>query len=288
LGSRPGHIQYGNFLFGPGTRFKWDALEGWEDSPAIDSGTVMRASDHGAWPGVHYAQSRTITLSTIIKTEPGQMTAAVRELNAACTIDLMDEIPLVVQLDDDAPEVVFARCTRRTTTVTRTNRVGYTKGSIQFLATDPRRYSLAENSASAHLPEQEAGLSWPLAFPLAWGETGSSGSLSATNEGDTGTHPTITIKGPCSTPSVTNVNTGDLLEYDLTLSDTDTLFIDTNAGTVTLNGTQANRLYTATTRSTPEGSFVFPPGSSSLSFRSTDSPPDPASTLTVTWRSAFW
>ena len=96
------------------------------------------------------------------------------------------------------------------------------------------------------------------------------------------------IKGPCSQPLIMNLTTGVLLEYDIDLSSSDILYIDTYQGTVTLNGTTANRLYTATTRSQPEGVFTLPAGSSALAFRSDDADPDPESTLTVTWRSAFW
>lgn len=288
LGSSPGHIQYGDFLFGPGTVWKWDELEGWEDTPGIDSGTVLKASDHGAWPGTQYAQARTITVNLIVKTEPGSMSGAVRQLSAATPIDRADEIPLVVQLDDDAPLVVFARCTRRALTVNRSNRVGFTRGSIQWEASDPRRYTLAESQVITGLPQPEAGLSFPLGFPLPWGAAGATGNVSAANHGDAPAHPAFVIKGPCTTPSVTNLVTGDVLEYDLSLSASDVLYVDTGQSTVTLNGTQASRLYTATSRSVPEASFAFPPGVSSLGYRSNDNPANPASTLTVTWRSAYW
>jgi hypothetical protein len=256
-------MQYGSFLLGPGTPWRWDNLEGWEDTPGIDSGTVLKASDHGGWPGTFFAQTRTVTASLVIRSEPGQMQGTVRQLAAA-------------------------RCTRRAVAVSRTNRVGFTRGSIQFEASDPRKYSLIESQATTQLPQPETGLVWPLNWPLAFGNPGSTGNISATNSGDAPTHPVFEIKGPCSKPSITNIGTGALLEYDIDLSSTDTLYIDTGQETVTLNGVTANRLYTATTRSQPEKAFVLPPGPSALAFRSDDSPPDPASTLLVTWRSAYW
>jgi hypothetical protein len=276
-------MQYGSFLLGPGTPWRWDNLEGWEDTPGIDSGTVLKASDHGGWPGTFFAQTRTVTASLVIRSEPGQMQGTVRQLAAATPIDAEDEQPLVVQFDDETPLVIFARCTRRAVAVSRTNRVGFTRGSIQFEASDPRKYSLIESQATTQLPQPETGLVWPLNWPLAFGNPGSTGNISATNSGDAPTHPVFEIKGPCSKPSITNIGTGALLEYDIDLSSTDTLYIDTGQETVT-----ANRLYTATTRSQPEKAFVLPPGPSALAFRSDDSPPDPASTLLVTWRSAYW
>lgn len=288
LGDRPGHMQYGDFLLGPGTPWRWDLLEGWEDTPGIDSGTVLKASDHGAWPGLFYAQVRTLTTNLVIRSEPGQMQGTIRQLAAATPIDATTEQPLVVQFDDETPMVVFARCTRRSVGVTRTNRVGFTRGALEFEASDPRKYTLLESSHIIQLPQPEPGLAWPLVYPLNFGTPGSTGNLEAYNSGDAPSHPYFEIKGPCSTPSITNINTGSILEYDIDLSATDTLYVDTKQGTVTLNGDSVNRLYTATTRSQPEASFVLPPGKTSLAFRSDDSSPDPASTLTVTWRSAYW
>lgn len=288
LGSRPGHMQYGDFLLGPGTAWKWDELEGWEETPGTDSGTVLKASDHGAWPGTYYAQTRTVTASLVVRSEPGNMNGTIRQLAAATPIDASVEVPLVIQLDDDAPLMMFARCTRRAFSVSRGHRTGLARGAIEFEASDSRRYSLLENTHITSLPQPEPGLAWPLVFPLNFGTPGSTGNIEAYNSGDAPTHPTFQIKGPCSQPTIVNLTTGALLEYDINLSASDTLYIDTNQGTVTLNGTQANRLYTATTRSQPEGAFSLPAGSSALAFRSDDSAPDPASTLTVTWRSAFW
>lgn len=281
-------MQYGDFLLGPGTAWRWDELQGWEETPGLDSGSVLKASDHGAWPGTFYAQTRTVTASLVVRCEPGNMNGTIRQLAAATRIDASDEIPLVIQLDDDAPLMVFARCTRRAFPVVGTHRKGLARGAIEFEASDPRRYSLLENTQITSLPQPEPGLAWPLVFPLDFGVPGSTGNIDASNSGDAPAHPTFMITGPCSKPSVTNLTTGVLLEYDIALSSSDILYIDTYQGTVTLNGTTANRLYTATTRSQPEGAFSLPPGSSALAFRSDDSDPDPASTLSVTWRSAFW
>lgn len=288
VGSRPGHIQFGDFLLGPGTAFKWDDLEGWEDTPGLDSGTVLKASDHGAWPGILYAQTRTVTLGLIVKSEPGQMHGTIRQIAAATPIDAAAEVPLVVQFDDETPQVIFARCIRRNIATGRSNRTGLTRGAIQWEASDPRKYSLIESSSMVVLPQPEPGLVFPLVFPLDFGAPGATGNITVTNYGDAPSHPAFVITGPCSNPSIINVNTGDILEYDIDLSSTEVLYIDTQRGTVTLNGFTANRLYTATSRSQPEGSFVLAPGDSALAFRSDDSTPDPASTLTVTWRSAFW
>lgn len=286
-GSKAGHIQFGTFLLGPDTAYRWSGLEGWEDSPAVDSGSVSRSTEHGAWPGLFLAQARTITLDLVLRTEPGAMSSILKALNIATPVDAFTEQPLVVMLDNE-PMFVNARCSRRAVAVNRSNRVGLARGSLQFEASDPRRYLLTADVVVASLPTSEPGVGWPLSWPLVWGKVGQSGNISARNTGSAPAHPLIEFHGPCTTPSVTNIDTGDVLEYDLPLADTDTLYIDCYQGTATLNGTTANRLYTVTTRSVPESSFVLAPGVSNLAFRSVSAPVNSAASMKVTWRSAFW
>lgn len=292
----PGHVQFGELLLGPHTPYRWRTLDGWEDSPGIDSGSVNRSDGHGAYPGRLLAQPRTITLDDmVIRTEPRQMGAAVRTLRTATALR-DDEQPLVVQLDDEPPLLVFARCMRRSIPV---GVGGYALGlvqgaALQFEASDPRRYSLVEQQVEARLPAAEPGLDWQvtpgperLLYPIGFGTPGSTGSLLTVNEGDAPSHPVISIRGPVSLPSVTNIATGEAIEYDLDLAADDELIIDAAAGTVTLNRTAA-RLYTATARSTPENLFVLPSGTTSLLFRAAPGSADPRASCSIRWRSAHW
>ncbi|QKW51684.1 phage distal tail protein [Streptomyces buecherae] len=295
LVNRPGHVEItgpgGTVLLGPGTPYGWRTLTGWEETPPYDSGTVPRAGAHGAYLGRLLAQPRTIALDGLtIRTDPGRMSAAVRAL-AAATALADDELPLVVQLDDAPPLLMFARCIRQ---AVPTAAGGYalgvvTEGSVQFEATDPRRYGLVEQVVETQLPAAEPGLNWAtagLAWPLEWGTPGSTGALTVVNEGDAPAHPVITFRGPVDTPSITNLTTGDVLEYETPLAASDVLTIDTGAGTVLLNST-ASRLGDVSPRSVPEESFVLPPGTTTLIYRAAPGS-DPQSTAAVRFRSAYW
>ncbi|MCX5607034.1 phage tail family protein [Streptomyces sp. NBC_00047] len=292
-----GHVQFGDeLLLGPGTAYRWRTLTGWEDSPGVDSGTVARSDAHGAYPGRLLAQPRTITLDDmVIRTEPRRMGAAVRTLRAATALR-DDEQPLVVQLDDEPPLLSFARCLRRSIPVgVGGYAIGVVQGAaLQFEASDPRRYSLAEQQTVAGLPIAEPGLDWQvspgperLTYPLEFGTPGSTGALLAVNTGDAPSHPVIVIRGPVSLPSLTNVGTGGVIEYDIDLALDDELLVDTAAGTVTLNSTAA-RLYTATARSLPENLFVLAPGATTLLFRSAPGVADARASCSIRWRSAHW
>ncbi|MFE6500778.1 hypothetical protein [Kitasatospora sp. NPDC057738] len=300
LGSQPGHVQYGDLLLGPGTGWSMVAdppIQGWEETVPIDSGTVLRPQQHGAWPGRQLGQTRTVTLNLIGRCEPGQASAVTRALAARTPPDATDEVPLIVQLDD-MPLLSWGRVVRRYVPPSTASRNGLIKGaSLQIVCTDPRRYQLAEQTASTALPAGEAGLAWgsptetgldwgsPTETGLAWGTPGSTGDITAVNAGDAPVHPVIEFRGPVTTPSIT---AGGLrLEYDITLAAGDVLVVDTWAGTVDLAG--QSRLGTATLRSVPEGAFLLPSGSTTtLSFRASPGSTDPAASATVRWRSAYW
>ncbi|MFG7941183.1 phage distal tail protein [Streptomyces cacaoi] len=295
LVTAPGHVQFGELLLGPGTPYRWAKLTGWEESPGLDSGTVPRADAHGALPGRLLAQPRTVTLDEmVIRAAPGAMGAVVRALSAATAL-AETERPLAVRLDGAPPLMVWARCLRRSVPVTTG---GYALGvvtgaALQFEATDPRRYELTEQRATARLPQPEPGLDWHTApgehldWPLDFGEPGATGALSATNAGDAPTHPTITFRGPLARPSLTCLSSGEAVEYDIALAADDTLVVDTAAGTVLLNG-GPSRIYTATPRSVPEGTFVLAPGTSAFTFRAAPGSTDPRASATLRWRSAYW
>ncbi|MFK0069760.1 phage distal tail protein [Streptomyces sp. NPDC091046] len=303
--TRPGHVQYGALLFGPGTPYRWKTLTGWEDLPSVDSGTVARSDAHGSFPGRLLAQARTIGLEGLMVRAPrDRIGAVVGALNAGTAI-VEDERPLVVWLDDRGPLLTYARAIRRAVPTTLGYRLGSIQdGAVQWEATDPRRYALAEQSATARLPMPEPGLDWHadpgperLAWPLEFGAPGSTGALSATNAGDAPTHPVIEFRGPVERPSLTKTGTGEVLEYDLPLAADDVLTVDTSAGTVTLNGT-TSRLGTVTNRSVPEQTFTLAPGelvgdvvapaTTPLIFRAAPGSTDPAASVTVRWRSAYW
>jgi len=292
----PGHVQYGDLLFGPGTPYRWQRITGWEDLPALDSGTVARSDAHGAFPGQLLAQSRTIGLDGLIVRAPRtQIGAVVAALNAG-TAPVVDELPFVAWLDDRGPLLAYARATRRAVPAGKGYTLGViTGGAVEFEATDPRRYELTERTATATLPTAEQGLDWHadgaggeagLVWPLEFGEAGSTGALAVDNRGEAATHPVITFRGPMVRPSLTNLGTGDVLEYDLPLAAGDVLTVDTRAGTVTLNGA-ASRIYTATSRSVPEQTFTLAPGTTNLIFRA-DPSSDPAASVVVRYRSAYW
>ncbi|MFB7112981.1 phage tail protein [Streptomyces sp. NPDC056291] len=281
-----GQMQWAGLLIGPGTPFAVDraGLTGWEDLPEYDASDAERPTSHGAWPGARYAKPRKIGGTIVLMPEYSATAEAVRALRQAFAL-LDEERWLTVRLHGEML-AVRARIAQR---VVPTDRGFATQGSsrmsIQWLATDPRRYTVNEEIATTTPPQPESGLTWPLTWPLNWGEAKSTGDAAVENTGSAPTHPVIVFSGPCSMPTVTERVSRRRLRYAIDLAAGDELVVDTAAGTVMLNNT-ASRRHTAMADSSPEELFVLEPGRTELSFRPDESTED--ALMTVRWRSAEW
>jgi hypothetical protein len=283
-----GQMQWAGLLMGPGTAYEIDrtGLTGWEDIPDFDTGDADRPTAHGAWPGARYAKPRKVggTVWMVPESAGGATLTAVRVLRQALLLGDAERW-LAVRLHGETL-AVRARVSQRVLTADRTYATqGVSKASVQWLATDPRRYLVDEQTAATSPPQPESGLTWPLAWPLYWGQTVSTGDVAAANEGSAPSHPVLTFSGPCGNPTVTEHTTSRRLRYEIELATGDELVVDTAAGTVTLNGT-ASRRHTATADSGPEELFAFEPGQAQLSFRPDTYEND--ARMTVRWRSAEW
>ncbi|WP_346012327.1 hypothetical protein [Streptomyces sp. SID3343] len=280
-----GQVEWSGLVLGTDP-LRLRSLEGWEELPDLDDASVLYSGRHGSAVGPLLAQSRTVTAEVIVRVSADQVGATVAALNAATGVRT-DEQPLVVWLDSRGPLLAYGRVIRRRLPVDRAYRVGTIVGvTLQWLCSDPRRYELAEQVAVTGLPQAESGLTFPLTWPLDWGTPAVPGSVDVVNAGTAPSSPTIEFRGPTDRPSCVRLSDGARLEYDVTLAASETLTIDTAAGSVLLNG--ADRLYTATARSVPEEWFVLEPGSTDLAYRAAPGSTDPAATMTVRWRSAHW
>ncbi|MEV6839783.1 phage tail protein [Streptomyces sp. NPDC051133] len=284
-----GQMQWAGLLMGPGTPYEIDSggLTGWEDLPDYDTSDADHPTSHGAWPGARYAKPRKVggTVWTLPpQDDTASSLAAMRALRQALLLG-DEERWLAVRLHGETL-AVRARVSQRVLAADRTYTTqGVSKASVQWYATDPRRYAVDEQTAVTGPPQPESGLTWPLTWPLNWGQTASTGDVDVFNDGSAPTHPVITFTGPCVNPTVTERVSNRRLRYEIGLAAGDELVVDTAAGTVTLNGT-ASRRNTAAADSSPEELFSFEPGRAQPAFR-----PDSfgaGAQLSVRWRSAEW
>lgn len=286
--TRDGQMQWAGLVMGPGTAYEIDSngLTGWEDIPEFDTSDADRPTAHGTWPGARYAKPRKIAGQLwLLPSASGEAAlAAIRALRQV--LSLSDDARwLAVRLHGETL-TVRARVSQRVLPADRTYALqGVAKASVQWQADDPRRYTVDEQTFTTAPPQPESGLTWPLTWPLDFGQAASTGDITAVNIGSAPTHPVISFNGPCVNPTVADRTNGRRLRYEITLATDDQLVIDTMAGTVTLNGT-ASRRHTAAADSSPEELFAFQPGADELSFRPDSS--GAGAVMSVTWRSAEW
>jgi hypothetical protein len=155
--------------------------------------------------------------------------------------------------------------------------------SLQLTAPDPLRYGAELNEETCTLPmsTSSGGLTFPMAFPLDFGEGPAGGRLQPANRGTAPSWPVWRIAGPCQDPVITDTTTGERLAFGLTVQRGEVLVVDTDTRTVLLQGAASRR------SALLPGSawFSLRPGSSRVAFRAARTEPD--ARLTVEWRDAW-
>ncbi|KOG89512.1 hypothetical protein ADK38_13890, partial [Streptomyces varsoviensis] len=213
--TRDGQIQWAGLLFGPGTPYQIDStgLTGWDDLPGLDSADVARPDQHGSWPGAQWAKPRTVSAAVwLLPGRPEQAADVAREFRAATGVHDSEQW-LAVRLHGETL-ACRARVDRRVIPLDRTYQTqGVAKATLQWLSTDPRRFSSSEQSVRTTLPVPEPGLVWDgadraggaegLRWPLEWGTADfiADGTVTATNGGDAPVNPVVEFRGPVRRPS---------------------------------------------------------------------------------------
>lgn len=282
-------IEWRGVLLGSGTPYGWRELDGWLDLPGMRIGDQPRPGRHGAYAGQQLADERVITWElTVLPYGSVSFAAAVDTLRRITAAEeAPDEEPLVIRLSGTS-WLANARCTRRSLPADRMYTAQASPAVIQWVATDPRLYSPQQQQLTVGLPSPGAGgLVFPLVFPLTFGTGLAGGNLAVTNTGTVTTWPTWQITGPVTGPVITNVDTGQQLQFDpaFVVGAGQTLIIDTDAKTVTLQGVnRRDRLFVADWFGLRG---VLPNGSATpTNVRFTAAGGFTAGTLTALWRHA--
>lgn len=253
-----------------------EGFQGW-DSADVRTQYSERQADHGAWAGPAYLAARAITLTgKIVAPSLPALDTAMDQLGTAAA--LTDTLLTVAET---VPRQCVVRRSGRLLMKLENDRIA--AYSVLLTAADPRRYSTTLQSQSTALPVSSGGITLPITLPLTITAGATSGTITLTNSGSIATRPTFTIAGPVTSPVIL-VQYADSTVKQLAYSDTlvtgDSLVIDTDARTVTLNGTVSRRRYLS--GSWPE----IPPGQS-VTVQWVASAPSPTALLTGTCRSAW-
>lgn len=253
-------LEWRGLLIGRGTAFEVITLTGWDGAPPPRRVSIDRPGRHGTLPGELRAGERIIEADIHIGHVP-LSTADFRAARAALRSALVwdenpTEEPLVVMLDGVAL-MVQARVINFDVPTERQYDQGYQTASIQWAASDPRKFSLTLQQETAGLPEaSSSGLAFPLAFPLAFGAGQAGGTISLTNSGNADVWPVFEVTGPITGPVITDTDSGRALTFnsDFEILAGQTLRIDSDLGTAAIGpASRRNELASADWFSIPAG-----------------------------------
>lgn len=276
-----GQLEWRGTLLGVDTIYGLVQLEGWIDLPEMRNGNTALDGRHGAHPGRVLAGQRIVTMTFSLSGSEQEFRESVAELQriTAPSEDPAEE-PLTVQWDGVTSQVM-ARCIRRSIPTPVEYHYGLTEGAIQWAASDPRKLRVPSEQRFTGLaaPSSE-GLTFPMAFPLAFGSGQSGGSLYVSNDGSAAVWPVFTIRGPVTGPQIVNGITGDRLAFasDYQVPAGQSITIDTQLRTVVVTGTDVSRSAELSVRRW----FSIPPAAThEIQFRAGSYESD--AMLTATW-----
>lgn len=281
----PWQIDWNGFLLGVGTVYSIQHLNGWLDMPGLDMGEAAKTTQGGSWPGTPRAQSRIVTLELEIRATADRMGDAIRALRAATPRSATaDEAPLAISLHDETL-VASGKISNRIIPVNQAYSQGLSpSATLQWLCADSRVYEPTERSVTIGAPTGgSGGLIYPVAYPLVYGVAATPSNALCTNFGNEPTSPVVEFTGPIEQPRLINSTLNQALAFDIDLLAGQTLTVDTDKGTVLLNGT-TDRLYTRSNLSVPVEYWKLDPGYNNVTL--TAAVIGTGAQARVTWRSA--
>lgn len=279
-----GQVQYNGYLLGDNENTFMVSISGWDDIPGVDSANSLRPSAHGGWSGHKYSGQRIITWEGRFAPLPEAWVTESQALREALTLPGgTAELPIYVRMRDEILIAYGALIARAMPGDYNYSNYG-ARLTLQFECSDPRRYYLNEQESPIGLVvPADQGLQYPLVYPLDYGDPLTPSTAVLVNEGNIETPVVISIEGPIESPSIVNQSTGRRLDFDISLTENDTLVVDTQKGSVVLNGT-ADRIYTRSLSSSPILSFNLVPGDNSMRILADDW--ETGAVVRFNWRSA--
>lgn len=286
-------VDFAGVLLGPGTRYPVGEITGF-GTPQVRSQDVELPTEDGAFPGVDYYGTQTVTIEAGIRTpgDPGAAADALAELKQAASDPATRKTAGALQTlrvfwpGREGPKRALGRV-RAVESVSMARAVfGWIPVSLAFEVTDPVWHGEPEQQVilPLSLDDDQGGFTAPVTAPIT---TGVANPVERpgwiANAGDLPAWPSLRIKGPVVNPRIWITETGRVLDLSLTLGENDILQIDTRPGTrwVLRNGGNAA---TALSSASRLDLFQIPPGKSELRWTGADY--TNSTRLTVSWRDA--
>lgn len=229
-----------------------DFLDGF-GIPATRNSDDQRPMGHGLIPSPQFMDGRALTIAILARGDTNDdLHAAMVALGRAwAPVSPNDDdlvIPLAFTLEDAARRyVVWGKPTKAKfgydhTALVSSDPLDYRFSDAalcEFLATDPRIYTLDASGATLTLGATTGGLGFPHGFPHGFGSS-TTGAADCGNQGNIETFPIITVvagAAGASGISLTNTTTGKSWAITTLLNPGEWLVVDMGARTAMLMGT---------------------------------------------------
>ena len=271
---------FNDFLFGGGDSvYQILKVDGLESLPEIRNQDDNRGYQDGMFTGRDFLGGRTITIEMYVF---GDSTFGMQY-----NLDLLQRnlVPqqqgtglLQFKLPNNAVQRIDARVRRRATSIDIDYSSGRGKAIYEFFCPDPRYYDDTLNTVDITATATPTGRTYDRDYDLDYGGGANTGII--TNAGWATSYPLITITGPATNPRVIDASTGQVILVDYVLQTTDTLVIDTDYRTVTINGVNRRAIL-----NNSSSWFAAPPGTSLYQFQATGT--GVGTSCVVTWRNAY-
>lgn len=291
-----------SFNTGPdanGFSYLVQSSKGWKGSAARRPDLTLRPDTNGAYRGPNYAGVRVVELDGIAQIQPGGDRDALADTLAGLCSGANPLYALVRNERNRSLQLLVE--VQGAIDIRELPDGGTLMFNIQLVASDPRKFSVAQKTATTAIAQApldgvlwngtpgNTGTEWNgPAFPITgtvWqASSGVSGLLTLDNAGGAPTPILFRVDGPLTgslvQPTITDTTNGNVLTYSGTLMPGDVLLIDTGTGNVTLNGSSgAGQMSRADFFEIPAGSSIVVQFSGAL--------PSATAQLTATWQDAY-
>lgn len=265
-----------------GTTWIVTDIEGWHTTPDSDIPDEPRPdSDEGSYDLSGRYQARQITIKGIFH-PMSAASAAVARKRLMDAVNLVRTNGLLVMKETpNAQAIVRLSGKPHINTIDIT---GTTEFEVGLRAPDPMKYStdlreiLLQNST---VIEPGTGITLPIIFPFTFIPGSWTNVLTTNNLGLYTTYPMAVFRGPLVHPRLTNATQDRKIEFNLTLSEEETLEVDFRARTVLLNGVLSRR----STMTVDSRWWAIPPGKTLVRLGSSN--PSDTGSVVVSYRAAW-
>lgn len=271
LVTKNGHYEFRGFLFGSGTRFIVEEVDGLHGMPDTEDTDAPFQFGHGSSPGFIRLTRRIFEIDMSIDSTGPDIHSDLNDLKQAFQVPrkrLTRTTEPFVWQKDGVKKRANARCHRRRVPSNYELAHGLGDVRLQLIAPDPIIYSNLEHSEG-----------------ITIGASGTTASETVTNDGDflDGYEPTIVVVGPFKNPRFTNqADDNRQIKVDVEATDSEILEINVKQKTVKINGVS---VFTEVPDDNQWWSVV--PGDNLITYDRADENNFASSEMIIRWRDTY-